>query len=55
MCSDTRIEADTLNNVLSVQPLHFSISIQLVEVGNTKRKVGVCKQLHSFCFGESHK
>lgn len=41
MGTDTRIEANAIDNLLCVQSLHLGISIQFVEVADTQSQVGV--------------
>ena len=54
MSADTRIETNTVNDLLGIQPLHLGISIQFVEVADTQSQVGVGKQFNSLSFGEAH-
>ena len=55
MSADTRIETNAVNNLLSIQPLHLSVGIQLIEIANTQSQIGVGEQLNSFSLCESHK
>ena len=55
MSTDTRIKADTIDNLLSIQPLHLCIGIQFIEVANTQSQIGIGKQLNSLSLRESHK
>ena len=55
MSTDTRIKANTVNNLLSIQPLHLCIGIQFIEVANTQSQIGIGKQLNSLSLRESHK
>ena len=54
MCADTRVQADAADDLLGVKPFGFCIGVQFIEIGNTKRQVGICKQLYSLCFCKSH-
>ena len=54
MSTDTRIKANTVNNLLSIQPLHLCIGIQFIEVANTQSQISISKQLNRFCFGKTH-
>ena len=50
----TRIQANTVDDLLSVQPLHLSIGIQFVEVADTQCQIGVGKQLNRLCLSKAH-
>ena len=54
MAANTRIEANAVDDLLSIQSLHFCICIKLVKVGNAQRQIGIAEQLNSLCFGEAH-
>lgn len=54
MAAETRIKTNAINNLLSVQSLHRSVNIQLVEVGHTERQIGVSKQLDCLSLCEAH-
>ena len=49
MSTDTRIKADAVDNLLSIQPLHLCIGIQFIEVANTQSQISISKQLD--CLG----
>ena len=51
MVADTRIQAYPFDNLLAVQPLAFSIAVELVEIGNAQRQIGVSEQFDRFRFG----
>ena len=53
--ADAGIQADALDDLLRVQPLHLRIGIQLIEVADPQRQIGICKQLYGFRFGKAHK
>ena len=55
MGADTRIKADTIDNLLGVQPLHLGIGIKFVEVADTQSQVGVSEQLNCLCLSKAHK
>ena len=55
MGTDTRIKADSIDDLLCVQSLHLCISVQLIEIGYTQCKIGICKQFNCLCFRKSHK
>ena len=55
MATDTRIKADTINNLLGVQPLAFCVGIQLIEVSHAQSQIGVSKQFNRLRLSESHK
>ena len=54
MTADTRIEADTVDDLLCVQTLALCIGVQLVEVSNTKSQIGISEQFDSLGLGEAH-
>ena len=54
MAADTRIKANTVNDLLGIQPLAFCISIQLIEVGHTQSQISISKQLDCLGLGEAH-
>ena len=54
MSTDTRIKADTIDNLLGVQALHLCIGIQFIEVANTQSQIGISKQFDRFCLGKAH-
>ena len=43
--ADTRIKADTLDDLCGVQPFDLRIGVKLVEIGDAQRKVGGPKAL----------
>ena len=45
MTTDTRIKADTINDLLGVQPLAFCVGVQLIEVSHAQSQIGVSEQL----------
>lgn len=51
MVADTRIRAYPFDNLLAVQPLAFSIAVELIEIGNAQRQIGVSEQFDRFRFG----
>ena len=52
--ADTRVEADAVDDTLRVQAFHLGVGIQLVEVADAQREVGVGKELHGLGFGAAH-
>ena len=54
MSSDPGIQADSIDNIAGIQPLHFRVSVQFIKIGNTKCQIGVGKKFYSFCFRISH-
>lgn len=55
MNTDARIKTDTVDDLLSIQPLHLVISIKLIEVRHAQCQIGIGKQINSLCFGGAHK
>ena len=41
MSADTRVEANTINDLLSVQSLHLCVSVQFIEVADTQCQISV--------------
>ena len=54
MASDTWVEAYTVDDGFRVQPFHFGIRVQLVEVGYPQGQVGIGKEFHGLGFGQTH-
>ena len=54
MATNTRIKANTINDLLGVQALAFCISVQLIEVSNTQCKISIGEQLNCLGLGEAH-
>ena len=55
VATDTRIEADSINDLLGVQALAFCIGVQFVKISNTKSQICIGEQLNSLCLSEAHK
>jgi len=55
MAADTRIKADTINNLLGVQSLALCISVQLIEVGDAQCQISIGEQLDRLSLSEAHK
>ena len=55
MAADTRIKADTINDLLSIQALALCVGVQLVEVSNAQSQICIGEQLNCLCLGEAHK
>lgn len=54
MRTDAGIQADTVDDGLSVQTLHLGIGIQLVEVADTQSQVGIGKEFHGLGLLHAH-
>ena len=54
MSANARIKADTVDNLLSVQPLHLCIGIQFIEIADAQSQISISKQLNCFSLSESH-
>ncbi len=54
MITNTRIQANTVNDLLCVQSLHLGIGIQFVEVADTQCQISVGKQLNCLCLSKAH-
>ena len=55
VAADARIEADSVDDLLSVKALTFCISVQLIEISNAQSQISICKQLDRLCLSEAHK
>ena len=53
--TDTRIEADAIDNSLGIETFHFSISIELIKVTDTESQIGVGEELHCLGLFHTHK
>ena len=51
VASDTRVHADAVNDLLRVEALGLSVGVELVEVGDTNREVGIGKELDRLGLG----
>ena len=54
MAADTRVQADTVDDLLGIQTLALCIGVQLIEVGNAQSQICIGEQLNSLCLGEAH-
>ena len=54
MRSDSGVEADTLNDLLRVEPLHLGVGVELVEIADAQREICIGKQLDGLGFGGAH-
>ena len=54
MASDAWVEAYAVDDGFRVQPFHFGIRVQFVEVGYPQGQVGVGKEFHGLGFGQTH-
>ncbi|MNF04944.1 hypothetical protein D3C80_2045680 [compost metagenome] len=50
MTANTRIEANAINHLATLQPVQLGIGIELVEKCHSHRQIGVGKQLDCLCF-----
>ena len=55
MATDTRIKADTINDLLGVQTLAFCVGVQLIEICNAQSQISVSEQLNCLGLREAHK
>ena len=55
MHSDARVQTDTLNDFSGIQSLRLRIRVQLIEIADPERQVGIRKEFDRLRFGESHK
>ena len=54
MCTDTGIQAYTIDYGLRIQPLHLGVGVQLVEVAHAQGEVGVGEEFHRLCLLHAH-
>lgn len=52
--ADARIQAYAVDDLAGVEPFGLRVGIELVEVGDAQREVGVGEQLHGLGLGEAH-
>ena len=55
MTTNTRIKANTVNNLLGIQSFALCIGIQFVEVSHAQCQICISKQFNCFRLGEAHK
>ena len=54
LVTNSRIKAYTLNDLLSVQALHFGVGIQLIEIADAQSQIGIGEQLDGLCLSKAH-
>ena len=54
MAADARVKAYAVNDLLRVQALALRVGIQLIEIGNAQRQIGVGEQLDGLGLGKAH-
>ena len=54
VAADTRVKADTVDDLLGIETLALGVGVQLIEVRHAQRQIGVGKQLDSLGLGEAH-
>lgn len=54
MRTDTRVQADPVDNLLRIQPFHLRVGVQLIEIADPEGKVCIGKELDRLRFGKSH-
>ena len=52
--ADTRVETNTIDDVLRVETFHLRVRVEFVEIADTQREVRVREEFDSFRFGKSH-
>ena len=55
MCAYSGVKAYTVNNLLCIKSLYFSICIKLIKIAYTQSKISICKKLYCFSLCKSHK
>ena len=54
MCANAGVEADALDDMPGIKPLHLGVGVQFIEEGNAEGKIGVGEQLDRLGLGEAH-
>ena len=54
MATDTRIKADTVDNLLGIQSFALRIGVQLIEVSHAQSQIGVSEKLDRLGLSEAH-
>lgn len=54
MAADTRIKADTVDDLLSIQTLTLCIGVQLIEVSNAQCQISIGEQFDCLSLSETH-
>ena len=54
MTANTRIKANTVDNLLSVKTLALCIGVQFVEVSHAQGQICIGEQFYRLCLGEAH-
>ena len=54
MAADARVKTYAVNDLLRVQALALRVGIQLIEIGNAQRQIGVGEQLDGLGLGKAH-
>ena len=54
MAADAGIEADALDDLPGIKPLHLGVGVQLIEEANAEGQIGVGEQLDRLGLGEAH-
>ena len=54
MCANAGVEADALDDMPGIKPLHLGVGVQFVEEGNAEGQIGVGEQLDRLGLGEAH-
>ena len=51
MGPDARLQAHAVDDVASIEAADLAVGVELIEVGDAQRQVGVCKELHGLGLG----
>ena len=54
MCANAGVEADALDDMPGIKPLHLGVGVQFIEEGNAEGQIGVGEQLDRLGLGEAH-
>lgn len=54
MCANAGVEADALDDMPGIKPLHLGAGVQFIEEGNAEGQIGVGEQLDRLGLGEAH-
>ena len=54
MCANAGVEADALDDMPGIKPLHLGVGVQFIEEGNAEGQIGVGEQLDRLGLSEAH-
>ena len=54
MCADAGVKTDAIDDGLGVEAFHLGVGVELVEIADTQRQIGIGKKFDGLCLGETH-